>query len=179
MFLILEPLFSSVFIPSCLCWPPPAGSVSSRGPVTARETLLLTEKEETLPCHCRRPDRTTPCLCGGRGCWLLQQGGSRSRVQQRGGSPECWGVDTAAQIEFCDIYFGSICYGWGICLPSITCSLEVGGVFLDVFNFTNNHCHSISWCICVLTAFIWQVVTSGQYKNPGFCIILLVVMPNC
>lgn len=78
----LHPSFSStVFIPSCHCWQPPAGSVSSRGPPIARVTRPPTAREAKLWCHRKRPDKTTPWVCGGPGHSAPPQRGARSRAQ--------------------------------------------------------------------------------------------------
>lgn len=105
-------LSSSVFTPSCHCWRRPAGSVSSRGPATARVTPPLTAKEVKLWCHSRRADKTTPWGCGGPDRSALPQRATRSRMQLWW-RPEALLIKLY-QIELhlpCDIYFRNVWCG--------------------------------------------------------------------
>lgn len=77
---VLSPFSSTVFIPSCLCWQPPAASVSFRGPATVRGTLPPTQRGAKLWCQRRRTDKTTHWVCGGPGHSALLQRGTQRRV---------------------------------------------------------------------------------------------------
>lgn len=153
-------LFSStVFIPSCLCWRPPAGSVSSCGLATETATRPLTAREEKLWCRRRRTGKTIPWVCGGPG---------RSALPPRRARAQRWWRPEAPSVH----HFFQECFLWiklvmgqSDCLCNL--HLEVKIHFWIIFKRKNIPAEDLATTVLSFAGLKGYEThnTSGQYRT--------------